>query len=150
VIIYLDSSVLARAYLPDEDGHAEAVAILEIPDAVVITGSWTVIEVSGALVRAARATRGDESLLLAALDADLDARSGVIVTVDAHQAEVERIALDLVRSSGIRSMDAWHLACAMLAFDELAEPGEQVVFATRDAEQLAVVTQLGWRTSIDS
>lgn len=150
MIIYLDSSVLARAYLPDETGHPEAVAILEMPDAVVITGSWTVIEVSEALIRAARAARGDEALLLAALDADLDARSGVVVTVDAHQAEVERIALDLVRSSGIRSMDAWHLACAMLAFDELAEPGEHMVFATRDAEQLAVANQLGWRTSIDS
>ncbi len=96
------------------------------------------------------AARGDEALLLAALDADLDARSGVVVTIDAHQAEVERIALDLVRSSGIRSMDAWHLACAMLAFDELAEPGERLVFATRDAEQLTVARRLGWRTSIES
>ncbi len=150
MIIYLDSSVLARAYLPDEEGHAEAVAFLSMTDAVVVTGSWTVIEVSGALIRAAWAARGDEALLLAALDADLDARSGVVVTIDAHQAEVERIALDLVRSSGIRSMDAWHLACAMLAFDELAEPGERLVFATRDAEQLTVARRLGWRTSIES
>ncbi|MES2093629.1 MAG: type II toxin-antitoxin system VapC family toxin [Actinomycetota bacterium] len=150
MIIYLDSSVLARAYLPDEAGHAEALALLATTDAVVITGSWTIIEVSGALLRAARAARGDEALLLAALDADLDARSGVVVTIDAHQAEVERKALELVRSSGIRSMDAWHLACAMLAFDELAEPGEIRVFATHDAEQLAVATHLGWRTSLDS
>jgi predicted nucleic acid-binding protein len=150
VIIYLDSSVLARVYLPDEMGHAEALALMTITDAVIVTGSWTLIEVSGALIRAARAARGDEVLLLAALDADLDARSGVVVTIDAHQAEIERIALDLVRASGIRSMDAWHLACAMLAFDELAEPGEDRVFATRDIEQLALARQLGWRTSIDS
>jgi predicted nucleic acid-binding protein len=150
VIIYLDSSVLARAYLPDEADHAEALALLATTDAAVITGSWTLIEVSGALIRAARAARGNEALLLAALDADLDARSGVVVTIDAHQAEVERIALDLVRASGIRSMDAWHLACAMLAFEELAEPGEDRVFATRDVEQLAMAGQLGWRTSINS
>ena len=153
MIIYLDSSVLARAYLPDEAGHAEALALLATTDAVVFTGSWTLIEVSGALIRAARAARAaraNEALLLAALDADLDARSGVVVTIDAHQAEVERIALDLVRASGIRSMDAWHLACAMLAFEELAEPGEDRVFATRDVEQLAMAGQLGWRTSINS
>jgi predicted nucleic acid-binding protein len=32
VIVYLDSSVLARAYLADESGHADAVAMLADPD----------------------------------------------------------------------------------------------------------------------
>jgi uncharacterized protein len=144
LITYLDSSVLARAYLPDEIGHEYAVKLLSKKDGAIITGSWARIEVSGALVRAARASRGNEQLLLAALDVDLDARSGSVIIVDANQSEVERIALHLVRTSGVRAMDAWHLACASLAFADLAEPGELCVFATRDEEQARLARTLGW------
>ena len=54
MIVYVDSSVLARAYLMDEPDHADAVALLEDADVALITGSWTRVEVSRALVRAAR------------------------------------------------------------------------------------------------
>lgn len=43
-------------------------------------------------------------------------------------------------------MDAWHLACASLAAEELAEPGEERGFATRDTEQAAVARELGFTT----
>jgi hypothetical protein len=36
------------------------------------------------------------------------------------------------------------IACASIAFDELAEPGEVRAFATRDAEQAAVARLLGF------
>lgn len=68
MIAYLDSSVLARAYLVDEDGHQDAAGVLADPEIATVTGTWTRIEVSGALVRAARAGRGDEKGLLALLD----------------------------------------------------------------------------------
>jgi predicted nucleic acid-binding protein len=71
VIAYVDSSVLARAYLVDEDGHDEATALLANPDIATVTGTWTRIEVSGALVRAARGGRADEKGLLELLDGDL-------------------------------------------------------------------------------
>lgn len=58
MIVYLDSSVLARAYLTDEEGHEEAVALLHDADVAAATGTWTRMEVSGALVRAARTGRG--------------------------------------------------------------------------------------------
>jgi uncharacterized protein len=64
LIVDVDSSVLARAYLVDEEGHAEATSLLEDPEIALITGTWTRIEVSGALVRAARVGRGDEAGLL--------------------------------------------------------------------------------------
>lgn len=64
MIAYLDSSVLARAYLADEDGHGQATALLADPDIATVTGTWTRIEVSGALVRAARAGRADEKVCL--------------------------------------------------------------------------------------
>ncbi|HEU4849235.1 MAG TPA: hypothetical protein VFS93_02375 [Terrimesophilobacter sp.] len=41
-------------------------------------------------------------------------------------------------------MDAWHLACARLALDELSEPGEERGFATRNAEQAAVARDMGF------
>jgi hypothetical protein len=55
VIVSVDSSVLARADLHDETGHDEAVALLADPEIALVMGTWTRIEVSGALMRAARA-----------------------------------------------------------------------------------------------
>ena len=135
---------MARAYLTDEAGHDEAVAMLEDPELGLITGTWTMIEVSGALVRAARAGRGDERGLLALLDADL-AVDGPVTVVAAAQDDVEAQALQLVRSHAIRAMDAWHLATAKLVAPTLAESGEEIGFATRDDAQSAVAMTLGLR-----
>ncbi len=55
--------LLLRA--PDEPGHDEALSLLEDASVGLITGTWTRVEVPGALVRAARAARGDEDGLLA-------------------------------------------------------------------------------------
>lgn len=144
MIVYLDSSVLARAYLSDEVGHDQTVAMLDDPDLALITGTWTRIEVSGALVRAARAGRGDEGGLLALLDADL-ALDGPVTVVAAPQEDIETKALNLVRSHAIRAMDAWHLATATLVAPTLVEPDEEVGFATRDQAQSMVAVALGLR-----
>lgn len=146
MIVYADSSVVVRSYLADESDHAEVRMLLNDPELTVITGSWTLIEVTGSLVRAANAHRGDKEGLLASFERDINAATGSIAVVNAEQAEIERIALELVRSGGLRSTDAWHLACASLAFDELAEPGEERGFATRDAEQAAVAREMGFTT----
>lgn len=142
MIVYLDSSVLARAYLADEPGHAEVSAMLEDPDLALVTGTWTRIEVSGALVRAARTGRGNEADLLALLDADL-AADGPVTLVTNAQADVEAEALGLVRAHALRAMDAWHLAVAKLVLPSLTEPGEQAGFASRDEAQSAVAVSLG-------
>lgn len=144
MIVYLDSSVLARAYLSDEVRHDEAVAMLGDSELALITGTWTSIEVSGALVRAARAGRGNEQGLLALLDADL-ATDGPVTVVAADPEQVETQARQLVRTHGIRAMDAWHLATATLVVPGLAEPGEEIGFATRDEAQSTVAEILGLR-----
>ncbi|OBI04207.1 hypothetical protein A5715_05690 [Mycolicibacter heraklionensis] len=141
MIAYLDSSVLARAYLADEDGHQQATALLADPDVATVTGTWTRIEVSGALVRAARAGRADEKGLLAALDADL---AGPVIVLGAPQEQVEEDALKLVRRYALRAMDAWHLAVAALVVPPLLEPGEQRGFASRDSAQRQVAEHLGF------
>jgi hypothetical protein len=56
------------------------------------TGTWTRVEVSGALVRAARTGRGNEVDLLALLDADLGTE-GAVTLVSAPQETVEEQAL---------------------------------------------------------
>ena len=131
MIAYLDSSVLARAYLVDEDGHEQATALLADPDIATVTGTWTRIEVSGALVRAARSRRGEEKGLLALLDADL---AGPVIMLGAR----------LVRRYALRAMDAWHLAVAALVVPPLLGPGERMGFASRDAAQRQVAEHLGF------
>ena len=144
MIVYLDSSVLARVYLADEPGHEQAASLLADLEIGLITGTWTRIEVSGALVRAARAGRGDEAGLLDLLDGDLGT-DGPVTVVAADQSEVEERALELVREHALRAMDAWHLAVAILTLPSLAEPGEEVGFATRDEAQSSVAASLGLR-----
>lgn len=144
MIVYLDSSVLARAYLADEDGHDHALALLEEPDTAAVTGTWTRIEVSGALIRATKSGRaGDIAGLLALLDADL-AADGPVTVLAMDQQRIEQRALDLVREHALRAMDAWHLAVAALAIPPLAEPGEEIAFASRDDAQAAVAVELGF------
>ena len=38
MIVYLDSSTLARVYLVDEPGHDEAAALIEDPEIVLVSG----------------------------------------------------------------------------------------------------------------
>jgi uncharacterized protein len=147
VIAYLDSSVLVRFYMHDENGHEEAVLLLEDPDITRVTGSWTRIEVSGALIRAARSGRSDtdEQGLLATLDADLDA-PGRVTELAVPQENVEEKALALVREHALRALDAWHLAVATLTVPALAKPEkEEIAFASRDDEQAAVAEELGFK-----
>jgi len=145
LIAYIDSSFLVRAYLVDESDHENVNGILSDPELAAITGTWTRIEVSGALVRAARTGGGDEQGLLALLDAELGPE-GAITVVAAAQEEVETRALALVRAHGLRAMDAWHLAVAEMVIPELVEPGEPVVFASRDRDQTEVAKTLGFQT----
>lgn len=146
MIVYLDPSVLARAYLADEVGHAESAALLEDADADVamVTGTRTRIEVSGALTRAARSGRVDAEGLLDLLDADL-APDGPVTVLSAPREEVEETALSLVREHAIRAMDAWHLAVASLTLPQLVESGEELSFASRDTAQAEVAELLGFR-----
>lgn len=146
MIVYLDSSVLARSYLDDENGHKEAVALLDNPDMKHVTGKWTRIEVSGALLRAARSGRNetDEQDLLAMLDVDLGAE-GRVTELTVPQADVEKEALELVREHALRTLDAWHLAFASLTVPALAKPeGEEIGFASRDQGQAVVAELLGF------
>ena len=140
-IAYVDSSVVVRYYLPNDPHHAEAVALIDEIDSAAVTGTWTLIEASGALVRACRNARIKPGPILARLD--LDMTEGPITLLSEPQDDVERIAIDIVRTEGIRAMDAWHIAVALLALPELAGPGDTPVFVTRDADQALAAQRRG-------
>lgn len=143
MIVYVESSAVVRSYLPDETDH-EAIRRLVDGPVTTITGSWTRIEVTGSLVRAARAGRTDVSAALELFRRDTTAGTGALLVVDVNQADIEGRALAIVRETGIRSMDAWHLACAEIAADALAEPGEERGFATRDTAQADIARGMGF------
>lgn len=143
MIVYADSSVLARAYLSDEPGHAEARALLEDSGVLLVTGSWSDIEVSGALVRAARSHRGDLEELLRAWDHHTNPDGGLITLLTAPQEQVEAQALQIVRMHGLRAMDAWHVSVASLTVPELAD-GDAYGFASRDKAQAEIAAEYGF------
>lgn len=140
-VVYVDSSIVVRYYLIDEAGHPGVVAMFDDPDSAIVTSTWTRIECSGAMVRAARLGRVAAGPILARLDLDMSA--GPITLVSAAQRDTERAALDIVRQHGIRVLDAWHIAVASLVLPGLAGPTDDAVFATRDTEQARAAAAVG-------
>ena len=140
-IAYVDSSVIVRRYLPGDIGHADAVALFDEPETATVSSTLAHIEVSGALVRAARHIGVRPARFLARFDADIVGGSPLIVTVD--QVPVEADALALVRAHGIRALDALHVAAARIVLADLAGPGDSTVFVSRDAAQAAAAAALG-------
>jgi uncharacterized protein len=145
VIAYVDSSLLARAYLRDDDGSDEARRFLADRRVAKVTGRWTRIEVSAAIVRAARSRRPiDRDRALADLDNDLRHGIGRIEVIAAPDELVEAKALALAREHGLRALDALHVALAAIAIPKLADKGEPIGFASRDGDQATVAESLGF------
>jgi predicted nucleic acid-binding protein len=144
MLVYVDSSVLVRAYLPDEKGHEEARALLDGVEHLLVTSTWTVAEATSALARAARGLRVEElDAVLAVLAADTG-DDGPVTLLRGESVQVERASTRIVRDHAIRSLDALHLAVAQLAAMPLLEPGQRLGFATRDDAQAAVAEALGF------
>ncbi len=144
MIAYVDSSVLARAYLDDEEGSAAAQRLLADPTVAKVTGRWTRIEVSGAIARAARSGRKvDRAEAFAKLDADLGP-GGSIGELSGPDEQIEQRALELAREHGLRALDALHVALASIAVPPLADKGEPLGFASRDGDQADVARELGF------
>lgn len=144
MIAYVDSSVLTRAYLDDEDGSAAARELLADPAVAKFTGRWTRIEVSAAIVRAARGSRPvPVERKLAVLDADLRP-DGRVAVISAATELIEATALDVARTHGLRALDALHVALASIVLPRLADKGEPLGFASRDGDQATVAASLGF------
>jgi predicted nucleic acid-binding protein len=140
-VAYVDSSVVVRYYLIGDHGHSQAVAPFDDVDTALVTATLTQIEVSGALVRATRSIGQPAGAALDRFDADL--ADGLVTLVGADQSEVDAGALAIVRSHGLRALDALHLSTARLVLPELAGPGDSMVFLTADDRQAAAATAIG-------
>ncbi|MGH3545264.1 MAG: type II toxin-antitoxin system VapC family toxin [Mycobacteriales bacterium] len=144
MLIYLDSSVLARAYLADEAGHEEAAALLAEPEHLLVTSSWTVVETISALTRACRSSCfADLHRLLAVLSADVG-DDGPVTLLRAKTAHVELRVTEIVREHALHSLNALHVAVADIAARPLVEPDEPLGFASRDKDQRAAAAALGF------
>ena len=145
MIAYVDSSVLARAYLGDEGGSADARRLLADRSVAKFTGRWTRIEVSAAIVRAYRSGRNVvQAEALGELDADLQDEGGRVAILSAPGDDVETRALEIARAHGLRALDALHIALASVALPQLADVGEPLGFASRDGDQATVAESLGF------
>ncbi|MGH3321627.1 MAG: type II toxin-antitoxin system VapC family toxin [Nocardioidaceae bacterium] len=141
MLIYLDSSILTRAYLPDEPGHQEAAELVYGYEHLLVSATWTVVEVTSALTRAAKGRRADGPGDLLAVLAEDTGDDGTVTLVRADAVQVEDRVTAVVREHAIRSLDALHLAVAGLAARPLTEP---LGFAARDDAQGTVASALGF------
>lgn len=125
---YVDSSALLKRYVAEADS---AVADdLLAADAILVTARHTVVEVRRNLARLLAGR--DLAYARAAFMADLGALS--IVELDADTCG---IAASIAEASGVRTLDALHLAAAQ----RVAEPG--VRFLTFDVRQAQAARALG-------
>ncbi|WP_030909971.1 type II toxin-antitoxin system VapC family toxin [Streptosporangium amethystogenes] len=145
MLTYVDSSVLACAYLHDEPGHGRARELLENPEHLLVTSTLTVVEVTGVLVRASRARRLTElDTRLAVLAADLG-EDGPVTLLTAPRNTVEQRATEIVYTHALRALDAIHLAVAELAAVPLLEdPGDKLGFASHGNAQSEAAAALGF------
>ena len=138
----MDSSIVVRQYLADEPGQVAASAVIEDPETAIVTSTLTRIEVSGALVRASRGRR--VLSLQGALDRlDEDFDEGLITMVSADETEVHKVALEIVRTHGLRALDAIHVATAVLVLPEITDDADETFFVGCDSAQSKVAQELG-------
>lgn len=125
---YVDSSALLKRYV-DEAGSADADALLRA-DGALMTARHTIVEVRRNLAR----LLAGRDLLAARAAFTNDLRSISIIELD--EATCDSAAL-IAESTGVRTLDALHLAAAQ----RVHAPG--VTFLTFDVRQAQAARALG-------
>lgn len=130
-MLYVDSSAFAKRYLTTEDDHSECVEIMRTFD------EWATSRLS--LVEAPRALH--QSLPpMSAREAtsifDTEVFDSILVDIDRMTLAMAR---DVAIQTGVKSLDAIHLASALRVAD-----GSLSVL-TYDKQQIAAAEQLGLR-----
>lgn len=142
-VLFVESSVLARAYLADEVGHAAAYAQV-FGGQPVIASELARVEVTRALVAAMRGGRLARSVgarLLERIEEDL-VGAGVVRMIEFDGSPTLAYARQLVIEHRLRTLDSLHLAVAAREGRALANP-DDLVFVTRDREQARAARALG-------
>lgn len=133
-VLYADTSALARAYFVDEVDHRALRGLLLDGDDPVVTSEIARLELTSAVLAAARAGRVRRpATVLARLDADCgDGGPLALVRLDPESVLPE--AHRLLQAHPLRTLDAIHLAVALVELPGLADTTE-IGFVTRDETQ---------------
>jgi predicted nucleic acid-binding protein len=127
--LYVDSSALLKRYIDESDSDAAA-ALLD-SDPTLLTARHTVVEVRRNLARLLSEREAGEAR--AAFAADLASLS--LIELDADTCEM---AAAIAEMTGVRTLDALHLAAAQRA------GGSAVPFLTFDLRQAQAARTLGF------
>lgn len=139
--LYVDTSALLRAYLPEEREHEEIEALILKGQDPVATSEIARVEFASA---ARSAVLGGRARVLSSLLAKFDqdcGPGGPIRLLALDPAAVLPKAYELVTEHRLRALDAIHLAVALEQYRPIA--AGDVVFVTRDQDQAAAASALG-------
>jgi predicted nucleic acid-binding protein len=129
VSLYVDSSALLKRYVDEPD--SESCDALLRSDPSLVTGRHTVVEVRRNLARLV--APGELGGLKSSFERDLEAIS--LVELDATTCET---AAAIAEVTGVRTLDALHLACAQRV------GGTVLPFLTYDLRQAQAARALGF------
>ncbi len=142
-MLYVETSVVVRALMADEEGHERARDLLASHAAV--TARWTRVEAVSAITRrhrAGRAAASDLNLMMA----QIDRRFAALAVLDPGPVIYES-AVQLILRYRLKPLDALHVAAAFDLCHRLASPGEPRSFASFDVDQAYAARdfyQLDW------
>jgi predicted nucleic acid-binding protein len=134
-VLYVDTSALVTAYLPDEPEHDKFRKLLLEGDGPIVSSDFTRIEFAGAMTAAKRTGRIPDPAVVQAHFDHLASPDGDLVLIPFDPSRVIPAARRLVTENyPVRTLDAIHIAVAMHSMAELTD-GEPVTFVTRDQRQ---------------
>lgn len=143
MIVYIDTSALARAYLRDQDDGDALAALVHDGADPVVTSELTDVEIASAFARAKREGVVSRSAAIRLLDTyRADTSDSGPIGVIPLTSDTMALAQQFVGRTTVRSLDAIHLAaCAGFA----AATSDQVELLSRDERQLTAARALGLR-----
>lgn len=130
-MLYVDSSAYSKRYLEDEEHHHECLGIMRDHDQWA-TSRLTLVETPRALYRST--PRNTARQLTGAFDDEVF--NSFLVDIDRVTLAMAR---DVVTETGVKSLDAIHLASALRVADDT------LAVLTYDKHQAAAAEQLGLR-----
>ncbi len=134
-VLYVDTSALVTAYLPDEPEHDKFRKLLLEGGGLIVSSDFTRIEFAGAMTAAKRTGRIPDPVAVLEHFDHLASPEGDLVLIPFDPSQVIPAARRLVTENyPVRTLDAVHIAVAMHSTAELTA-GEPVTFVTRDQRQ---------------
>ncbi|HKP74333.1 MAG TPA: type II toxin-antitoxin system VapC family toxin [Longimicrobiaceae bacterium] len=143
-MIFLDASVVVKAYVPEQGSSAVRGAIARLRGKLYLTRA-VVLEVLGAFAKKRRKdeiTLDEYSAAREAFLTELQAQFEVLELDEADYAAAFRM-LDVYHHTGVSPLDVLHLACALHL---RAESAASVTVASSDGALLSVARTAGLTT----